>query len=68
MVRHRHLLLCLCSCLVCPSRPSRCERRRRRRRVLVQEDAGRMTVVVRMKVVVKGLAGGEASSSTDIYI
>ena len=65
MVRHRHLLLCLCSCLVCPSRPSRCERRRR---VLVQEDAGRMTVVVRMKVVVKGLAGGEASSSTDIYI
>ena len=65
MVRHRHLLLCLCSCLVCPSR---CERRRRRRRVLVQEDAGRMTVVVRMKVVVKGLAGGEASSSTDIYI
>jgi hypothetical protein len=36
--------------------------------VLVQEDAGRVTVVVRMKVVVKGLAGGEASSSTDIYI
>ena len=76
MVRHRHLLLCLCSCLVCPSRPSRrdrrttCERRRRRRRRrlgrrrdgLCRKMQGRVTVVVRVKVVVKGLAGGEASS------
>ena len=47
--------------LVCPSRRTTCDRRDRRDG-LCRKMQGRVTVVVRVKVVVKGLAGGEASS------